>query len=352
MSSFRGLAAWFPIALLLGAFSAGCETGHAATLMNAAGRATATRSDASPNGRAGRVVTFEGACDASGAVEIDARHFAVADDEDNVLRVYDADLGGPPIHTVDLSPSLPLRKTRRAESDFEAATRLGDTAYFLTSHGRTAKGKRDPDRLLLVATNLPSPGSDVAVHGQPYRSLLDDLLEHPGFRRFGIADASLRAPKEPGGLNLEGLTASPDGSLLLGFRNPVPEGRAIFVRLLNPAGVPRGERARLSDPVLVDLQGLGVRALSTWGGSFLIAAGPSIDGGPFRLFRYDGKSASAVPGVDLTGFAPEGFFTPEARDELMLLSDDGTRILQGKPCKSLKDQASKRFRGLWIRLPK
>src|SRR5690606_15608234 len=37
-----------------------------------------------------RWVEFEGACDASGAVPVDEMHFAVADDEDNVLRVYDA----------------------------------------------------------------------------------------------------------------------------------------------------------------------------------------------------------------------------------------------------------------------
>src|SRR4051812_31397526 len=42
-------------------------------------------------------VSFVGACDASGAVPIDERHFAVADDEDNVIRVYDAVAGGKPV---------------------------------------------------------------------------------------------------------------------------------------------------------------------------------------------------------------------------------------------------------------
>lgn len=332
-----------------------CDQSHAATLKSAA--AKEPTSVAAPLARPARgvdrVVTFQGACDASGAVEIDSKHFAVADDEDNVIRIYDADRGGPPLHTVDLSPNLQLTEPSGAESDFEGATRLGDTAYFVASHGRTAKGKLDPDRLLLVATTLPAIGEQVSVRGDPYRRLVDDLIAHPAFAQLGIAEAALRAPKEPGGLNLEGMTATPDGSLLMGFRSPVPAGRALLFRILNPRGVGADEPARLSDPILLDLKGLGVRALSTWGKSFLIAAGPSATGGQFRLFRFDGKSTvSPVRDVDFTGFGPEGFFTPEARDELLVLSDDGTRMIGGKQCKKLKSDSLKSFRGLWIKLPK
>jgi hypothetical protein len=300
-----------------------------------------------------RVVTFQGACDASGAVELDSRHFAVADDEDNLLRIYDADRGGAPLRVVDLSPSLPLAKTRKAESDFEAATRVGDQAFFLASHGRTAKGKRDPDRLLFFATSLPSLEAAVGVVGKPYRTLLDDLTHEPGLAQFNLEAAASRAPKERGGLNLEGLTAEPDGSLLLGFRSPVPEGRALLIRLLNPNQVVAGERAKFSAPLRLDLAGLGVRSLSSWGGNLLIVAGPTGDGGPFRLFRYDRKGKlDVIRDVDFTGFGPEGFFTPEARDELLVLSDDGTRVLHGKACKKLKDSALKSFRGVWMQLPK
>jgi hypothetical protein len=52
--------------------------------------------------------------------------------------------------------------------------------------------------------------------------------------------------------------------------------------------------------------------------------------------------------VDLSDYNPEGFFTPETRDEILLLSDDGTRLLEGQECKSLKDPAQKRFRGVWL----
>src|SRR5687768_12770455 len=88
-----------------------------------------------------REVVFQGACDASGAVPLSDRRVVVADDEDNILRVYDAHVGGAPLSKTDLSASLGLplkgKKKRRApELDLEAATRIGDRAYWLTSHGR------------------------------------------------------------------------------------------------------------------------------------------------------------------------------------------------------------------------
>src|SRR5688572_26419365 len=49
------------------------------------GPARAAEPDPAHRATLQRWVEFEGACDASGAVPIDERHFAVADDEDNVL---------------------------------------------------------------------------------------------------------------------------------------------------------------------------------------------------------------------------------------------------------------------------
>lgn len=309
--------------------------------------------NAPPPPGAERVVTFQGACDASGAVELTSHHFAVADDEDNVIRIYDADRGGAPLREVNVSPQLQLARPYDAESDLEAATRLGDRAFFLASHGRTAKAKRDPDRLMFFATTLPTAGSEMRVFGAPYRRLLDDLVNEPRLAPFELQAASQLAPKALGGLNLEGLTAEPDGSLLVGFRSPIPEGRALLIRLLNPLEVLSGQRAKWSSPLRLELQGLGVRSLSTWGRDLLIVAGPSGDGGPFRLFRYDRQhKLTMVSGLDLSGFGPEGLFTPEARDELLVLSDDGTRVMHGKACKKLRDNAMKSFRGVWLKLPK
>ncbi len=293
---------------------------------------------------------FEGMCDASGSVPLDEQHFLVVDDEDNLLRVYDADRGGPPQHTHDVSSELPLAKPK-AEADLEAVTRIGDEAYYLASHGRKRSGKRDNNRLLFFATTLPASDKAPHVVGAA-TSLLDAFERAPALADFGLSEAATRAPTAENGLNLEGMTAAGDGSVWIGFRNPVPRGRALLVRLENPREVVRGQAPRLGKPLLLDLGGLGIRALTTWRGQQLLIAGPSGSGGPFRLYRFSRDAgAELVAGVDFEGFGPEGFFSSEGRDELLILSDDGTRIIDGVPCKQLVDPRRKRFPGLWLRLP-
>lgn len=314
-------------------------------------------------------VTFTGMCDASGAVPIGSRLFAVADDEDNILRVYDVERGGAPLHAVDLSLDLPLwkshqrkkvvradgavKKPKRApESDLEAATLLDGKAFWLTSHGRKSSGKVHPARFILFATKVPHPGEPGAIVGRPYTALLDDMLGAESLRPFDLAAASERAPKEAGALNVEGLTATADGKgMLIGFRNPIPKGRALIVPLLNPGAMIQGARAELGPPILLDLGGLGIRSLSWWRGQYLIAAGHYADGGTPRLYTWSGTGAPRVLNVDVRGLNVEAFFTPEEREQILVLSDDGSLEIDGMPCKELKDPARKQFRGRWLALP-
>ncbi len=305
------------------------------------------------------VVTFFGMCDASGAVPIDERHFLVADDEDNVLRVYDADRPGPPLSAVDVSPwlQLPEKKSNKAkraprppETDIEAGTRLGEAAYWLTSHGRNSSGKLKPERLRLFATGMKVTDSKLEVLGS-YDHLLTDLFADPRMARFGLAAAAEKAPKAEGGLNIEGMTGRPEGGVWIGFRSPLIEGRALLVPLLNPEQVILGQKSRFGEPLTLDLGGLGVRSLSSFRGSYLIAAGHTSEGGRARLFAWNGGARLAPldlgAGRDLN---PEGLFTPEQRDEVLLLSDDGSVELDGVACKRLKDPSLKRFRAAWLPL--
>jgi hypothetical protein len=314
-------------------------------------------------------VTFTGMCDASGAVPVGPRTFVVADDEDNILRVYDAERGGAPLHALDLSMDLPLGKTRtpkkvvradgavkkpkRApESDLEAATMLGDHAFWLTSHGLKSSGKMHPARFILFATTVPRAGQQAGILGRPYTGLLQDLLAAPAMRPFDLAAAAERVPKDEGGFNVEGLTAMPDGKgMYIGFRNPIPKGRALLVPLENPREVLGGARAKLGAPVLLDLGGQGIRSLSWWRGQYLIAAGHYADGGVSRVFTWDGRGSPRPVDADLRGLNIEAFFTPEDRDQILVFSDDGNADVGGTPCKELKDPAQKRFRGRWLTVP-
>ena len=113
-------------------------------------------------------------CDASAAVPLEGGLFAVADDEDNVLRVYDSARGGVPLGQADVSLRLhlpvtpkkpknllPKKVPKPPETDIEAATRIGDLAFWLTSHGRNSSGKLKTERQRLFATSLPERGGDL-----------------------------------------------------------------------------------------------------------------------------------------------------------------------------------------------
>ncbi|RKG87672.1 DUF3616 domain-containing protein [Corallococcus terminator] len=300
-------------------------------------------------------VVFEGSCDASGAVELGGDLFMVADDEDNILRLYDARKGGRPLKTVDLSPSLELPvKKKPPETDIEAGSRLGNLAFWLTSHGRNSSGKKQPARLRFFATNA-SDAEHVQLIGQPYTQLLEDLLAEPRLAPYGLVDAEPLPPKQAGGLNIEGLTAMLDApGMLIGFRSPLTQGKALVVPLLNPEAVVReGVSARFGAPRLLDLGGLGIRSLSSWRGRYLITAGATGSEARSRLFTWKGGDDRPVPveSVDLSRLNPEAFFTPDTSDEVLLLSDDGTVSLDGVECKRQKDPALKRFRGVWTALP-
>jgi hypothetical protein len=299
-------------------------------------------------------IVFVGMCDASAAAAVDADRFIVADDEDNSLRVY-ARTGGAALSEFDLSSFLGNQGTKKAkEADLEAAAQLGDHVFWIASHGRNSKGKEAPERQRLFATKVSVNGSqvEVAAVGQPYRSLLKDLTRHPPLANYELEEAAQLAPKALGGLNIEGLASTPEGHLLIGFRNPVREGKALVVPLHNPMKVITGQSAEFGTPIVLDLQGHGIRSLERFGSGYVIIAGATGDSRePSKLFKWDGRGRPhLVPRVTLSGLNPEGiaFRQHENGGEFLILSDDGTQEVGGMDCKDLKDPALKRFRGRMI----
>lgn len=303
-------------------------------------------------------VTFTGMCDASGAIALSPTRFAVADDEDNVLRIYDAERGGAPLSTTDISRQLGLPEQfnkkgqlkTSPETDIEAATILDNRAYWISSHGRNAQGKHKPERMRFFTTNVPTDKQPLQVTAVANERFFTELLNAPQLQKFALAQAATRAPKEAGGLNIEGLTAMPDGRLLIGFRNPIPQGLALLVPLENPQQVMNGQSARFGAPIQLDLKGLGIRALLLRQGQYLIVAGHYDNGAVSKLYAWDGQHAPVPSKLNLTDINPEAFFSSSNRLELMLLSDDGSRLVDGKECKRLNDSSKKSFRGVWATL--
>jgi hypothetical protein len=113
-------------------------------------------------------------------------------------------------------------------------------------------------------------------------------------------------------LNLEGLAPTPEGHLLRGFGNPVPDGLALVVALRNPAKViDRVAPPALSIAGRLDLGGGGIRAIEFVPESetYLIIAGAYDDARDFRLYKWSGAPhAEAVAlDVDMQDCKPEEF---------------------------------------------
>lgn len=298
---------------------------------------------------------FIGCCDASAAVALDDDLFVMANDEDNLLRVYSRARMGRAVATADLTGFLnPGRKA--AEVDIEASARIGDRIYWISSHGRNAKGKERESRHRFFATSV-SVSNGVAQlkpAGNFYARLLEDFARDPRLRPFGLAQAARQAPKAEGALNIEGLAATPEGHLIIGFRNPIPDGKALLVPLLNPAGVIADEPAQLGDPVVLDLAGFGIRSIESWRDGYLIVAGARDGANGSRLFHWNGKDHSPrlVDAPDFDSLNPEALTVYGEGDSarVLLASDDGTVRIRGEECKRLKQTALQRFRVVSIAL--
>ncbi len=304
----------------------------------------------------GDTVTFIGMCDASGAVPLSLRTFMVADDEDNLLRVYDAERGGAPLWSKDISselvlPQQPGKPPR--EMDIEAGTRVGELALWLTSYGRNSSGRVEKERFRFFATTMSPLEEGVQVVGHTGEGLLEALLADPRYASFDLQAATERAPKARGGMNIEGMTERLEGGVWIGFRNPNPGGRALVAPFLNPIETIRGATPQFGQPTLLDLRGLGIRALSYWHGRYLIAAGHydrDLER-PSTVYEWNGgDEVNQIFRTELAEFNPEGFFTPEDRPDMMLLSDDGTEVVDGVECKRQTHASKKQFRGVWVRL--
>lgn len=308
------------------------------------------------------VLEHTGMCDASAAVAIGSGRFVVANDEDNVLRLYEASQSGAVIAFQDIGRFLDL--SEGGEADIEGAARLegATTVYWITSHGRNKNNKFKPNRLRFVALDIQTVGKELKIArvGSPAKNLLDILRNDQRYQPFTLGKEV--APEEKGGTNIEGLASWRSDQLLIGFRNPIlPDGKALLAPLANPAEVIQGTPAKFGDPVRLDLGGRGVRSIEYLPreGAYLIVAGPFDDDKEgktgFRLFRWCGDPGHApepIAGTDLSSLRPEALVALP-NHEILLLSDDGDAPAgSGKNCKDLKDHPEQqKFRSLRLALP-
>lgn len=216
--------------------------------------------------------------------------------------------------------------------DLEGVT--GDGAgfiYAITSHSRDDEGETHKARERLVRFRL-----DGAQVKEP--RVVDNLKRaltaaHPVL----AAAAEVRRVKSEGGLNIEGLAMSADQRrLLIGFRSPLLDGRAIIAAIDNVQSIFDDDtRPEVSAPLIaLDLDGQGIRGMSyvSFLRGYLLIAGPvareQVD---FSLWFWDGIGDSVprqVLVVGVPGFRHAEGVAPAIIDGqpcLMLVSDEGDR---------------------------
>jgi len=342
------------------------------------------------NEKTAGALVYRGSSDASAAVAIGRDMFIVADDENNILRVYKTTQGGSPLFSYDMTDFLDI-EPENPEVDIEGATIIARRIYWISSHGRNKDGKTRPNRYRFFATILKSKNGNVTIEpvGKPCKTLIHDLVKSESIRylrldratRFDAGELPKKerrklAPKEEG-LNIEGLCASADGkTIYLGFRNPRPidrisrRAKAIIVPLMNPDAVIEKNRAPIfGEPILLDLASLGIRSMeySHFHKAYFIIAGTFDDSPKFALYRWSGNKESQpvlVRQLSQSDLSPEAMITFQYSEKFFVLSDDGSLLIKvdgawecmeeefrkDGTCqnKFLINPDKKTFRGIWL----
>lgn len=262
----------------------------------------------------------------------DGRFLVVEDEKEHPLSLVTIGADGT-VETTPLTAGLlqlfsPFWKL----DDLEGLT--ADQAgfvYGITSHSRDDDGDEKKSREKLVRFRVE--GNRVVD------PKIADGLKQALTDRHGVlaAAARIRDVKVDGGLNIEGLELSADQQrLMIGFRSPLHDGRALIASLENPSAVfETGEAPRIA-PALdeLDLDGHGIRGMSYVPalGAYLVIGGPaSREAESFSLWRWSGQPAAPAQRLTVPGL--RGFEKAEGvcaaviggMQRLVIVSDDGNR---------------------------
>ncbi|GGN85001.1 hypothetical protein GCM10011579_075540 [Streptomyces albiflavescens] len=313
---------------------------------------------------------FTGSSDASAAVDVGGGYAVVADDESNVLRLYDRSASGAPVKTWDFSSKIGVSK----EIDIEGAARVGDTIYWTGSLGNNKDGEYKSARNTVFTTKVTGSGAATTLsYGGAYAKLRDNLVawDEANGDRYGFAagTAAGQVPKQIDGFNVEGLEFAPGSTTTayIGFRAPlapaVTGGKALIVPVTNiDKVVGSGASATFGTPIELDLGGLSIRDIrKNASNQYLIVAGSwaaDDNSDPYALYSWDGDPAHApVKRLDLPTSDPGGWESvvdvpdltvPGARAQL--ITDDGSADLYGDStdAKDLTHPEWKKSRATWF----
>ena len=260
----------------------------------------------------------------------DGRFLVVEDEKRHPFSLVTISAAGEVSSTPLLPPAGDDAAWKLDDLEALALDRAG-YVYALTSHSRDAEGDEKKARDKLVRFRVEGGRM---VEPMLVRSLKPVLVSaHPVL----AAAAVVPDVKSSGGFNIEAMEFSADGQqLLVGFRSPLLEQRAIIACVENPAAIfERCEPPRISRTLItLYLAGDGIRGLA-----YLPAlAGYLVISGPvaslqvhFQLWFWSGlpdAPARRVSVAGLPGFEHAEGVSPaviDGRQRIIIVSDDGNR---------------------------
>lgn len=203
--------------------------------------------------------------------------------------------------------------------------------YAITSHSRDDEGDEKESREKLVRFRIDG---ERVVDPRVVGGLKPALTSRHAVL---AAAARVRDVKADGGLNIEALEMSPDQArLLIGFRSPLRDGRALIASIENPSAIFESDEAPRIAPLLdeLDLGGHGIRGLSYVHtlGAYLVIGGPtSREPASFGLWRWTGERGAPAVRLQVQGLQSlekaEGVSTAiiDGVERIIIVSDDGNR---------------------------
>ncbi|MDO5706134.1 MAG: DUF3616 domain-containing protein, partial [Paracoccus sp. (in: a-proteobacteria)] len=211
--------------------------------------------------------------------------------------------------------------------------------YAITSHSANADGERRADREQMLRFRIE--GNQV---GQITSfTKLRDALENDADLKAKIT-AMTGETVDFSTLNIEGLAFHRQTqTLMLGIREPLVGQNSLIVTIRNPNDVFAGlAEPRFADPIVLDLQGGGIRALSFDPviGAFLIVNEIRGEDGRnhSQLWQWSGDPADSPAPVDLpdiinlNNVESIDSITINGESRLLLMSDEGNEK-KGRPAK-------------------
>ena len=328
--------------------------------------------------------------DASAMAPVGDGYIYIADDETNVLRLYNTALSGKSLAEIDAT-SMANGKSGE-EFDIECATvsEDGNTIYWLASLTNSKKGKEKPYRNRAFSTSINGAGATATLsagaYSEQFRNAMIAFGDANGWNFTASASYDNEMiPKRIDGFNVEGLTLKKGGgAAYVAFRAPCVPKKGVtptssnrqyavmapvsnFENIFTAKGK-SSVKPQTGDPVLFDFGGLGIRSIERVGDYYVIIAGLFEGGGTPKMYLWDGTTLAnaepIVPGTthltemnlpiadlgDGSEGHPEALIARQEGNELVIdiITDSGSADLYDNG-KENKDYSSDKSKYPWAK---